>query len=283
MAAFITPDGLACKPRAVRRRAVHYSVPVGLQSVNQPEAPRPPRPPLWQTLRAAPATTAIFAVCAIVYLMARAVGDPTTNATLIQFGAVGRRLVWPGEYWRLGTSMFMHIGVIHLICNTYFGFRLCALAEGQIGVPRFLVLYLASGIVGSAVSVIGHDALSAGASGALFGVVGWMLVTLRMRAGSMRAFTQNPMIRQQLIWIGAWFVLGAFAGFDNYAHGGGMLFGGLYGWALAAEPGKKRRWRVAAAFWVAGLLVFASLRPLPWVHQILPSEELVAGERSAGD
>jgi rhomboid protease GluP len=179
--------------------------------------------------------------------------------------------------------MFLHIGILHLACNAYFGFRLCALAESQIGVPRFLALYIGSGIVGSAVSVIGHDALSAGASGALFGVVGWMLVTLRMRAGSLRAFTQNPAIRQQLIWIGAWFVLGAFIGFDNYAHGGGMLFGGLYGWALAAEPGKKRRWRMATAFWVAGLLVFASLRPLPWVHRIPPSDGLAAGERSAGD
>ena len=263
---------------------MHYSVRVGLQSANQPEAPpRPPRRPLWQTLRAAPATTIIFAVCAIVFLVAESVGDTRTNATLIQFGAVGRRLVWPGEYWRFGTSMFLHIGLLHLICNAYFGFRLCALAESQIGVPRFLALYIGSGIVGSAVSVIGHDALSAGASGALFGVVGWMLVTLRMRAGSMRAFTQNPAIRQQLIWIGAWFVLGAFIGFDNYAHGGGMLFGGLYGWALAAEPGKKRRWRVAAAFWVAALLVFASLRPLPWVHQAPLSEELAAGERPAGD
>jgi len=283
MAAFITPVGLGCKPHAVRRRAVHYSVQVGLQNVNQPEAARPPRQPLWQTLRAAPATTIIFAVCALVFLVAESVGDTRTNATLIQFGAVGRQLVWPGEYWRLATSMFLHIGLLHLICNTWFGFRICALAESQIGAPRFLALYIGSGIAGSAVSVIGHDALSAGASGALFGVVGWMLVTLRIRAGSMRAFTQNPAIRQQLIWIGAWFVLGAFIGFDNYAHGGGMLFGGLYGWALAAEPGKKRRWRVAAAFWVAALLVFASLRPLPWVHQAPPSDELVAAELPAGD
>jgi len=256
---------------------------VGLQSANQPEAARPPRRPFVQELRAAPATTLILAVCVAVYVVAEFVGDTRTSATLIQFGAVGRRLVWPGEYWRLATSMFLHIGVMHLACNAYFGFRICALAESQIGVPRFLALYIGSGIAGSAVSVIGHDALSAGASGALFGVVGWMLVTSRVRAGSMRAFTQNPAIRQQLIWIGAWFVLGAFIGFDNYAHGGGMLFGGLYGWALAAEPGKKRRWRMATAFWVAALLVFASLRPLPWVHQAPPSNELVAGELPAGD
>jgi len=226
----------------------------------------------------APATTLILAACVIVFLVAEWVGNTLTSATLIQFGAVRRGLVWSGEYWRLATAMFLHIGPIHLACNVFFGFRICALAESQIGVRRFLVLYLASGIAGSAVSVIGHDVLSAGASGALFGVVGWMLVTLRVKAGSMRAFTQNPAIRQQLIWIGLWFVLGAFAGFDNYAHGGGLLFGGLYGWALAAEPGQKRRWRMAAAFWVALLLVFASLRPLPWVHQVSPSEELVAGE-----
>ena len=133
--------------------------------------------------------------------------------------------------------MFLHIGVLHLICNAWFGFRICA-AGGEPdrrpgGSSRFTSAAASSA---SAVSVIGHDALSAGASGALFGVVGWMLVTLLMRAGSLRAFTQNPAIRQQLIWIGAWFVLGAFIGFDNYAHGGGMLFGGLYAWALAAEP-----------------------------------------------
>jgi len=283
MAAFITPVGLPCKPRAVHRGAVDYIGPVGVESMNQAEAARPPRKPIWQMLREAPATTIIFAVCALVFVVAESVGDTRTNATLIQFGAVGRRLVWPGGYWRLATSMFLHIGLLHLICNAWFGFQICAVAERQIGVPRFLTLYIGAGIVGSAVSVIGHDALSAGASGALFGVVGWMLVTLLVRAGSLRAFTQNPAIRQQLMWIGAWFVLGAFIGFDNYAHGGGMLFGGLYGWALAAEPGKKRRWRLAMAFWVAGVLVFASLRPLPWVHQAPPSDELAASERAAGD
>jgi len=69
----------------------------------------------------------------------------------------------------------------------------------------------------TAISVIGHDALTAGASGALFGVVGWLLVTLRLRAGSWRTFTSNPAIRQQLIWIAGWFVLGYFLHFDNFA------------------------------------------------------------------
>jgi rhomboid protease GluP len=231
---------------------------------------RSPRRPLGQILREAPVTSLMFAICIVVFLLAEATGNTRSNETLEQFGAVGRRWVWSGEYWRLGTSMFLHIGPIHLLANTLFGYRLCAQAEQQIGGWRFLLLYLGSGVVGAAASVIGHDALSAGASGALFGVVGWLLVTLRVRAGSLRAFTQNPAIRQQLIWIVAWFVLGAFVGFDNYAHGGGLLFGGLYAWALAAGPGSKRGWRIAAALWVGAVLVFASLRPLPFLHGAEP-------------
>ena len=224
-------------------------------------------------------TTLLFAICIVVFVIAETAGNTRTNATLIRFGAVGRTWVWAGDYWRLGTSMFLHIGALHLLCNCFFGFRLCAMAEKQIGALKFLALYLGSGVVGAAASVIGHDALSAGASGALFGIVGWMLVTLRIRAGSLRAFTENPAIRQQLIWIVAWFVLGAFIGFDNFAHGGGLLFGGLFAWGLAGAPGKQRRWRIATAVWVGAVLVFASLRPLPGLHQAPPPpDELPSGD-----
>jgi rhomboid protease GluP len=174
--------------------------------------------------------------------------------------------------------MFLHIGYLHIFCNVWFGFRICALAEKQLGPWRFLVLYLGSGVVGAAASVIGHDALSAGASGALVGVVGWMLVMLRLRAGSWQAFTSNPAIRQQLIWIGAWFVIGIYARFDNYAHGGGLLFGALYTWAVvtgAAEP-RKRRARLAIALGVGALLVVASLHPLPFIHQV-QTPDIAAG------
>jgi rhomboid protease GluP len=248
-----------------------------MQTINESAPPRPPRRSLGQVVRGAPVTTAIFVACALVFLLASLIGDTRSNATLIQVGASGRRLVWAGDYWRLFTSMFVHIGALHLVMNTYFGFRLCEGAEHQLGHWRFLALYIGSGLVGSAASVLGHDALSAGASGALFGVVGWMLVALRMRFGSWRAFWQHPAIRQQLIWIAAWFAIGAFMGFDNYAHGGGMLFGGLYAWALAADPaaGQNRRLRLAVAVGVGIVLVAASLHPLPFQHQ--PQFDLAPG------
>ena len=92
-------------------------------------------------------------------------------------------------------------------------------------------------------------------------------MALRLQFGNWRAFTQHPAIRRELIWIGAWFVIGIFAHFDNYAHGGGLLFGGLFTWALAAsrDPRKRRR-RMAVALGVGALLVVGSLHPLPFVH-----------------
>src|SRR4029079_7398109 len=193
------------------------------------------------------------------------------NETLIHFGAVGRRWVWAGEYWRLFTAMFVHIGPVHIDANLLFGFRLCAMAEKAIGPWRFLVLYLGSGLVGSAVSVLGRDALSAGASGALFGVVGWMLVALRAQVGSWGAFARHPAIRQQLIWIVSWFILGAFIGFDNYAHGGGLLFGALYTWALLgyARARPTRRVGVALARGGGGARCSASLRPRPFQQPLV--------------
>src|SRR5262249_55585621 len=160
-------------------------------------------------------------------------GSTTDPEILLRFGATWRHLVWQGEYWRLATSMFLHIGIIHLLWNGYYGFLLSAQVERALGAGRFLELYLLSGIAGSAVSVLGHDAVSAGASGALFGLIGWQVGTLRARVGSFRAMWADPGVRRGLMWIGGWFLVGAFVGFDNYAHAGGLAFGLAFAYALA--------------------------------------------------
>ena len=66
--------------------------------------------------------------------------------------------------WRLFTSMFLHIGALHLVWNIAMGFTWTAPFERLVGPYRFAFIYLASGLAGSAASVIGHDAVSAGAS-----------------------------------------------------------------------------------------------------------------------
>ena len=213
-------------------------------------------------------TTFIFAVCVAVFVAAERTGSTKSTETLLRFGAVDSARVWAGESWRLVTYMFLHIGPLHLFWNAWFGFKMCAATEQELGPWRFLALYLGSGIVGGAASIIGHEAITAGASGALFGLIGWRLIGLRVQFGSWRAFAQHPAIRRELIFIGAWFLLGAFLKFDNYAHGGGMLFGALFTWALASQSAapnvRAKRW--AAAVGVGVLLVAASLHPLPIVH-----------------
>lgn len=224
------------------------------------------QPNLVETLRAAPLTTLIIAINVLVFALAERSGSTSDVMTLIRFGAVNRTLVWQGEYWRLVTSMFLHIGVIHLVWNGYYGFRISAQVEKAIGSMRFVLLYLMTGVAGSAASVIGHQAVAAGASGALFGLIGWEVATLRARFGSFRAMWDDPPVRRELSMVGAWFVLGAFAGFDNYAHGGGLVFGLLFTWALVARA-ERRKARFAVVLLAFAALVTLSLRPLPVIHE----------------
>jgi rhomboid protease GluP len=218
-----------------------------------------------ETVRAAPVATLIIAINVAVFLLAERSGSTTGNETLVRFGAVWRVLVWRGEYWRLATSMFLHIGVIHLLWNGYYGFRISTQVEGAIGSWRFALLYVMSGIAGAAASVIGHNAVAAGASGALFGLIGWQVAIMRAHFSSFRAMWENPAIRSELSWVAAWFVLGAFAGFDNYAHGGGLAFGLLFTWALLAPPARRgARFLVVLLSFAA--LVGLSLHPLPLIH-----------------
>ena len=107
------------------------------------DAPRatPPKWGLVESLRAAPVAALIIAINVIVFVLAERSGSTTRSETLLRFGADWRWLVWQGEYWRLVTSMFLHIGVMHLLWNGYYGFRLSTQVEKAIGSGRFAVLY----------------------------------------------------------------------------------------------------------------------------------------------
>jgi membrane associated rhomboid family serine protease len=228
-------------------------------------APPPPKPSVFQLVRRAPVASLIIAINVIVFGLASRTGSTTQNDTLLRFGALWRPLVWQGEYWRLATAMFLHIGVVHLLANSYFGFGMSAQVERAMGWWRFLALYLLSGIAGSAVSVIGHNAISAGASGALFGLIGWQIMVARVQTGSFRAMWNDRGIRRGLVWIGGWFIIGVYAHFDNYAHAGGLGFGLLFTWALISPPPRRRR-RVVVTLVSLAALVALSLRPLPVIH-----------------
>ena len=231
-----------------------------------PEEPPPPTPlpaPSWpQRLRAAPVSTLLFACCVVVFVIAERSGSTRDVATLLRFGADSRDLVWKGEWWRLFTAMFLHIGVVHLVWNLWAGFSWTAPFERAMGPLRFAVIYLLSGLAGSALSIIGHDAVSAGASGALFGVMGGVLVIQRLVLGSWAALWKDPGQRRNLLMLVVWLAIGPFVGFDSFAHGGGMLAGAALTWAMLPLRAAK----LVPAVLGLLLLIGASLHPIPGLH-----------------
>ena len=114
------------------------------------------------------------------------------------FGALGRYHVRGGEYWRLLTAVFLHVGWIHLLWNTFGMFSRCADIEQTVGSAWFVFAYLSTGIGASAVSLLSHNVLSAGASGAGFGMIAVTLSILYRRAGAWDSFIANPLVRRIL-------------------------------------------------------------------------------------
>ena len=95
---------------------------------------------------------------------------------LLSFGAAYGPSLERGEYWRLVTPMFLHGGIIHLGINSYALLILGTILERVYGYGRFSLLYLMSGAAGCAASMILSERTSVGASGAIFGIAGALLV-----------------------------------------------------------------------------------------------------------
>ena len=140
-----------------------------------------------------------------------------------------------GEWWRLATSVFLHFGVIHLLLNMWVLYVNGQLAERMFGSARFLILYLVAGVAGSLASAAWNPAVnSAGASGAIFGVLGGLAVFLVAK----RFHVPREVIRAQGKSVAAFVVYNvafgvAHEGIDNAAHLGGLVSGFLIGMALA--------------------------------------------------
>ncbi|GAC1352064.1 MAG: hypothetical protein NVSMB1_11230 [Polyangiales bacterium] len=197
-------------------------------------------------------------LCAIsiaVFLLAERAGSTQDVDTLVRFGASERSHIWQGQYWRLFTPMFLHIGWIHLLWNVYGIGGWCMPVEKVLGSGRFLLAYLLCGIFASASSVLFHDAVAAGASGAGFGIVGVTFAIRYDRLGSLRAFVNDRAIRSMVMMTGIWIVLGFSAiRMDNFAHIGGLFFGVIVGALYTRTAGWDRFARTTA--WGMAMTLF---------------------------
>ncbi|WEV40912.1 rhomboid family intramembrane serine protease [Lactobacillus sp. ESL0681] len=122
-------------------------------------------------------TWTILVVLFLVFLLETGLGGSKSIATLLKMGAMNKMMVLRlGQWWRLFTAQFLHIGIMHLVSNVVMIYYLGTYLEQILGHWRFLLIYLLAGIGGNLLSLAFGDVsvVSAGASTALFGLMGAM-------------------------------------------------------------------------------------------------------------
>lgn len=183
---------------------------------------------------ARPRWTWLFLVANVaIFFAMEAAGGSTRTAVLVAFGANYAPFVAKGEYWRLLTANFLHIGVMHLAVNSYTLYVLGQEVEALFAHARFVVIYLLTGVSGAVFSFMMTQGLSAGASTALFGLFG-ALVAYFFRQRSIL----GTLGRQRLVSLGLTLSINVMIGLgpgsriDNWGHLGGLIGGLALGWAL---------------------------------------------------
>ena len=211
------------------------------------------------SLQGTPVTVVLLVVNVLVWIAQEAFGGSENTDDLIDFGAKYGPLIACGDWWRLITPMFLHIGFFHLLANSFGLFIFGGMVERIFGSVAFAAIYLVAGVLGNLFSYwadigIYHSApIGAGASGAVFGIVGAFGSYLLLNRHVLGQMGRQAMMSVLFI-VGINFVLGiTLSGVDNMAHLGGLFGGALL--ALIIAPTQN-----------AVVADFAPGRPMGYVH-----------------
>lgn len=200
------------------------------------------QPSIWQN---GWATLIIIGINVMVFVLMAINGvnimQPQTQ-DLLTWGANFKPLTLDGEWWRLLTSCFLHIGILHLAVNMYSLFIVGVLLENMLGRAQYIIAYLVCGLAGSAASLWWHEAtVSAGASGAIFGMFGlfyaWVTTSHLLSNAEKKA-----QLASAATFIGFNLFMGLSGSIDNAAHLGGLVAGIIIGLLVSKWHGVGR-WR----------------------------------------
>ncbi len=148
----------------------------------------------------------------------------------IRWGADFGPLTLSGQWWRLFTSTFVHFGIVHIGLNMWCLLDLGLVLEPLMGRRKFGVMYVASGLAASLVSVAWNPwRVSAGASGAIFGVAGAFVAYLALKKTSFDPHLARKNLKSMAFFIGYNLLRGLGGAVDNSAHLGGLLAGLILG------------------------------------------------------
>ena len=207
------------------------------------------------------------------------------NSIQLAWGANFGPATQDGQWWRLGSALFLHFGLIHLAMNLWALWDGGQLVERMFGHLRFIIIYLASGLCGNLLSLViqGNEAVSGGASGAIFGVYGALLVFVWRERQQL-----NPGEFRWLFWGGLGFsavsiTLGLIIpGIDNSAHIGGLiagcLLGMLFGRALTTSSPWHWQDRIFSGSLLAGGIIYLATHIPPpayrWSDELAARQEI---------
>jgi rhomboid protease GluP len=216
----------------------------------------------WGTYGLIAANVAMFA---LELGSSTSLGHPGTD-TMIALGANFGPLTLNGEPWRLVSAMFLHFGVIHIGMNMVCLYQV-RIVERMLGRAEFLALYFAAGLLGGLASTVTHaESVSAGASGAVFGMFGAFTAVMVVR----RARLDPVAWKRTMQSLGTFFAINLVFGLsqreiDMSAHVAGLVAGFVGAFALektrrpAARPGL----RALSVIVVGAATAFGGLYALP--------------------
>ena len=162
----------------------------------------------------------------LIWMVAEIFGSTNDANTLVDFGALFGPLIAAGEYWRLFSSLFLHVGLLHLLFNSFALFIFGPIIENLFGKIRFITIYLFSGVSGSLISLYFNPlVVAAGASGAIFGLLGALAAFFLLNRNILGVFAQKNFIAVIILVAFNMFFGFLIPGVDNFAHLGGFISG----------------------------------------------------------
>jgi|SRR5271165_3407916 len=241
-------------------------------------------------------THIIVGINVLVFVAMLATGSSLTNPTreqLLRWGANWGPLSLGTQPWRILTSNYVHVGIIHLGFNMWCLWNLGQLAERILGRLNFVLLYTICGLAGSLASLWWHPmVVGAGASGAIFGLAGASIAVFYLGHLPIAKTAISGTMRSLLTFVGYNLVFGLTPGIDNSAHIGGLVAGLAMGAALSKHilvaPDVRRAWARLTWMSMAALLLLANVgirhmypqMPLLANPQVIASQQIAAAKRA---